>query len=423
MKEDLLHFIWKYQRFSKSELKTTDEQSLVVHKLGTHNTDLGAPDFLNAQISIGGQRWAGNIEIHVKASDWYAHSHQNDPNYSSVILHVVWEYDVEVFNMHDQVIPVVELSHFVQPQLLEEYKTLSKNKKGWIPCESLLINIDDFTWNNWLERMFIERLEYKSVLVHQLLKETNNDWEAVCFALLAKSFGGNINGDDFVNVALSIPSTIFQKTNNETVLEAIFMGQSNMLIDSIDDPYYKILQKEFQFARYKYQLDVLKTVKMNFFKLRPPNFPTIRISQLTSLYAKNSNLFNKLIQENELSKIYDLMSCNATDFWDTHYTFNKSSTKRVKKLSASMIDLVIINAILPLRFTYQKHYGKFEEERFLNFFKDLKPEQNTVVNKFRSLGKEVFNAVDSQAIIHLKKKYCDNKKCLECNIGCKILSL
>ena len=423
MKEDLLHFIWKHQRFSKNELKTANNESLVIHKQGMHNQHIAGPDFLNAQIKIGEQRWAGNIEIHSKSSDWYAHNHQSDPNYSSVILHVVWEHDVEVFNLHDQIIPVIELVHFINKDLLEEYEKLIENKRDWIPCATSITNVDEFIWKNWLERLFIERLEQKSLLVKQLLDDTNNNWEEVCFALIAKSFGGNINGEGFMKVALSIPISIFQKTASSVVLEAVFMGQAGMLQEEIDEPHYKLLQQEYHFTKHKYQLKELRDVKMNYFKLRPPNFPTIRISQLVNLYTKNSNLFHALIRESSLGNLQDLLDGQVSEFWNTHYTFNKSSSKRTKKISLSTIELLIINTILPLRYAFEQHYGKFEEEKFISFFRSLKSEQNTIIKKFEILGVPASNAIDSQALIHLKKNYCDSKRCLECNVGYKLLSV
>ncbi len=420
MKEDFLHFVWKYQLFGKA-LKTTNNETVVVQQQGLHNEHLAGPDFLNAQIIIGEQRWAGNIEIHLKASDWYAHHHQTDANYSSVILHVVWDHDIEVFNKQEQIIPTVALPRYVDKILLTNYERILQNKKDWIPCASSLPSIETFIWENWIDRLFIERLEQKSIFINQLLNTTNNDWEKVSFIVLAKSFGGNVNGENFVKVASSIPATIFQKMNNSIVLEAIFMGQAGMLTQDFEAPYYKLLQQEYLFAKHKYQLEAPKGIQLHYFKLRPPNFPTIRISQLVNLYTKSTHFFSSMIEAPKVEDLHQLLSCKTSEFWDTHYTFGKTSKKSIKKASSTLIDLIIINAVLPLRFSFERYYGKFEEETFLSFFKSLKPEQNQIISGFNKLGKPAKSAIDSQALIHLKKNYCDKFQCLSCAIGYQLV--
>lgn len=423
MTEDLLHFVWKHQKFSISPLKTTDNNEVVVLRQGCHNQDKAGPDFLNGQIVIGEQHWAGNIEIHLKSSDWYAHQHQGDANYTSVILHVVWEHDVEVFNAYNQVIPVVELSTYIPQEVLREYQYLRTNKKSWIPCANSLSLIDDFTWANWLERLFFERLEKKSITIEELLEKTGNNWEAVCFSMLAKSFGGNINGDDFLKTASSIPVSVFQKEKNILVLEALFMGQAGLLNDVLDVPYFNELEKEFSFLNHKYQLKKNPDVQMHFFKLRPPNFPTLRISQLANLYIRHNNLFKVLMDAHTVGDLYKILECRASEFWNTHYTFQKSSSKRIKKISKSFIDVLIINTVLPLRFIYGKYYNKFYEDDIILFYENLHAEQNTIINNFNEIGRIASNAKESQALIHLKKNYCDSVNCLNCNIGCKIIGI
>lgn len=421
MTEDLLHFVWKHQKFSINTLKTTNNEEVRVLRQGYHNQDKAGPDFLNGQIIIGEQHWVGNIEIHLKSSDWYAHQHQDDTNYTSVILHVVWEHDVEVFNVHNQAIPVVELSKYIPKKILLEYQHLLNNKKSWIPCAKSLSFIDDFTWKNWLERLFFERLEQKSIVVEELLKKTGNNWEEVCFSMLAKSFGGNVNGNDFLKIALSIPVSIFQKEKNALVLDALFMGQAGLLNGVLDVRYFNELKREFSFLNHKYQLKELLDVQMHFFKLRPPNFPTIRISQLANLYIKHSNLFKVLMEANTLKDLYIILECQASEFWDTHYTFQKESTIRRKKITTSFMDLLIINTILPLRFVYEKYYSTFDESDFMAFYEKLQPEKNNIVNNFIKIRRPPKNAMESQALIYLKKNYCDKFRCLECNVGCKIL--
>ncbi len=423
MTEDLLHFIWKYQKLSGSSLKTTSRDSVIIHNQGQHNLDLAGPDFFNAQITIEDQKWAGTVEIHVKSSDWYAHNHQDDDNYSNVILHVVWEHDVEVFNKFNQVIPTLELQDYISKKVIEDYKNLKDNLKEWIPCGRLLNSIDDFTWTNWLERLFFERLEAKSKVIEKLLVQTENNWELVCFAMIAKSFGGNINGENFLNVAMNVPIKEFQKMENAWVLEALLLGQAGLLEGEGEGLFYEGMKREYHFLVHKYKLQRPVDVKMNFFKLRPPNFPTIRISQLANLYSQHSNLFQVLVKSPSSEYIQNILRAKTSDFWDTHYTFHKESPKRLKILTKSFVHLLIINAILPLRFVYEKHRGTFNEETFLDFYLKLDQEKNTIINRFKKMGKTARNALESQAIIQLNNSYCKNKRCLECNVGCKLMGV
>ena len=226
MKEEFLHYLWKYQLLNVSQLFTTKEESVLVVSPGIHNHDAG-PDFLNARLQVDDQTWIGNVEIHLKSSDWYWHQHENDPNYDAVILHVVWDHDVEVFMKNEQTLPTIELKHFVSEVLLANYKKLSKISVRWIPCEQQIQTIDSFVLENWMERLYVERLERKSLFIQSLLKETQNDWDAVLFLLLAKNFGLNKNGDAFFQLAKSIPFSIVRKESFELErLNALLFGQA-----------------------------------------------------------------------------------------------------------------------------------------------------------------------------------------------------
>ena len=333
MQEDLLHYLWKHKLFFSDTIKTSDGDKITVVSVGTHNHNAG-PDFFNAKIKIGAQLWAGNVEIHIKSSDWYVHNHENDSNYDNVILHVVWEHDVEVHNSENSAIPTLELKTFVSKDLLHNYQKLFSKPQKWINCEKDISSVDSFIISNWLERLYFERLERKSVLITQLLEKTNFDWEAVLFQLLARNFGLKINSDAFFEMATSIDFSIVRKEwNNQLDLESLFFGQLGMFNKKLDNQYFKELSKEYEYQVKKYKLDPILRNSVQYFRLRPTNFPTIRISQLAGLYHKHQNLFSKIMLTESVSEIYDLFELATSEFWETHYTFEKESKKRKKKLT------------------------------------------------------------------------------------------
>ena len=295
MKEDFLHYVWQYKKFDFSNLKTFNGEKLSIITTGHYLQNAG-PDFFNAQITIDNQKWAGNVEIHIKSSDWYVHNHEKDENYDSVILHVVWENDVPIFRKDSSEIPVLELKHYISTATLNSYQALV-TPKSWIYCEKDIANVDKFTFQNWQERLFFERLERKSIPIQQLLESTENDWEAVLFCMLAKNFGLNTNGELFFKIAKSIPFSIIRKECFEVQnLEAVLFGQANMLPSVAEDTYSNEVKFQFNFLSQKYQLDKELIEPVQFFKHRPDNFPTIRFSQLAGLYSNQQNLFSKIMQ-------------------------------------------------------------------------------------------------------------------------------
>ena len=417
MKESLLHYLWQYQLFQTTELFTTKKESILVKFVGEFNQNTG-PDFIGAQVKIGNQLWAGNVEIHVKSSDWYVHHHETDANYNNVVLHVVWEHDVEVFNSLNQPIPVLELQSFISKSVLKNYDELFRTNNKWINCENSIEEVSSLVYNSWIERLFFERLEQKSFFIIKCLESVNYDWEAVLFQLLARNFGLKINAEAFFEMAKQIDFGIVRKESVSIErIESLLFGELGMLTEQLEDAYYKKLQKEYVYQKSKYGLEALKTPQVQFFRLRPINFPTIRISQLANLYTKNSQLFSELMALNNLSDFYNLFSIRASDYWKTHYTFEKQSPKRIKRLSKSFIDLLIINTIIPLRFVYQKYIGKPDDEGILRLISSLKPEKNTVISKFEMITKKPENAMQSQALLYLKQAYCNEQKCLQCAIG------
>ncbi|MDC9721365.1 MAG: DUF2851 family protein [Urechidicola sp.] len=417
MKEDLLHYLWQYKLFYTNNLRTTNGATLDVVLVGVPNTNSG-PDFFNAQLRIDKQLWAGNVEIHVKSSDWYVHNHENDENYDNVILHVVWEHDVAVFTKDNTEIPTLELQQLVSKDLLATYHKLFSKQQKWINCEQDIVDVNEFVFHNWKERLYFERLEQKALLIEVLLVETNNNWEAVLFQLLAKNFGLKTNATAFFEMAQQIDFSIVRKEAKQVFnLESLFFGQLGMLKETSENAYYNKLKKEYNYQLKKYKLPKADRSMVEYFRLRPPNFPTIRISQLASLYSLQQNLFAELIQLKTLDAIYDFLSVSVSEFWKTHYTFEKESLKRNKKLTKSFIDLLLINTIIPLKFVYLKQYDKLDQAVFMKLIEQLKPEKNSVIDNFLILKIKSKNAFETQALLQLKRNYCEKQKCLQCAIG------
>jgi hypothetical protein len=420
MKEDFLHYIWLHKLFSWVDLKTTQNEEIMIVKSGLHNPNSG-PDFLNAQIKIKNILWAGNVEIHVKSSDWYLHNHETDANYDTVVLHVVWEDDVSIFNKNNQQIPTLVLKDLVSEGVLENYHNLYSKSERWIPCEKQIADVDAFLLNNWLERLYFERLEHKSELIENLLKTSKNDYEAVLFQLLAKNFGLKLNGDAFLSLAKSIDFSVIRKERfDELKLSALIFGQSSFLEGEQEEGYHQKLKEEYAYLKHKYNLSSIANEQFQFFRMRPTNFPTVRLAQLVALFAKHQNLFSKLM-ENQFTDYYMLFSVDVNDFWKTHYTFETVSKKSLKKLTKPFVDLLLINTIIPLQFQYLKSRGEVNIEEFLKLMQQIKQEKNAIITKFSELNIVAKNAFESQALLELKNNYCAKKRCLQCAIGGNLL--
>jgi len=420
MKEDFLHYLWKFKKFETLNLITTQKEQITIIKTGDY-LELSGPDFFNAQIIIGKQKWAGNVEIHLKSSDWYVHGHEKDAAYENVILHVVWEHDTEIFGKNNREIPVLVLKDYVSSETVNNYQALM-SPKSWISCEKQIAQIDDFVFKNWQERLFFERLERKSKFIYDLLEETNQDWESVLFCLLAKNFGLNTNGSAFLQIAKKLPFSIIRKESFEVEnLEALLLGTSGLLDAEKEDVYFKDLKIRYFYLLYKYQLDKAYTDPVEFFKHRPDNFPTIRLSQLASLYNKHQNLFSKIIALKSVKSIYELFNVSASLYWQNHYQFDKESPKKSKPLSKSFIDLLIINTIIPIQFAYSNIMGESFSEVLIALLNEVSPEKNSIIEKFESFGISAKNAFDTQTLIQLKNEYCNQKACLRCAVGMELL--
>ncbi|MFK8059724.1 MAG: DUF2851 family protein [Polaribacter sp.] len=422
MGEDFLHYVWKHQLFAIHDLKTTNKEELTILKTGLHNQNTG-PDFLNSQIKINDQLWVGNVEIHIKSSDWYLHNHEVDENYDAVILHIVWEDDATIFMKNNQPIPTLVIRDFVLNSALKNYQNLFSTEKRWIPCEKEITEIDSFTLENWKERLFFERLERKSDEMKTLLETNQNDFEATLFHLLSKNFGLKVNGEAFLRLAKSIDFSIVRKVRfDQNQLAALLFGQAGFLEEIIEDDYHQQLKKEYQYLEHKYQLKSISKNTFSFFRMRPPNFPTIRIGQLVSLFHLHQNLFSKMMKVESLKGFYELFEIAIEPFWKTHYTFEKASKSSPKKLTKSFVDLLLINTIIPLKFLYQKNRGTINESEFLNLLQKIKSEKNNIISKFENIGIKAKNSYETQSLLELKNSYCTKKRCLHCAIGVKLLN-
>jgi hypothetical protein len=421
MKENLLHFIWKYKLFSTNKLVSTAGETIEIKATGSQNLNAG-PDFLHAKISIGDQLWAGNIEIHIQSSDWYAHGHERDDSYQSVILHVVWEHDVDIFYSSNQVLATLELKNLISPKTLRNYKKLFDQNKKWINCEKEIATTGVFVLNNWLERLYFERLEKKAEQIQQVLEKNHNNWEATLFVSLAKNFGLKVNGEAFLSFANSFDFSIVRKvSSNRYQLEALFFGQAGLLTDPIESMYYRELKEAYRYLKRKYQLQEISKNQVQFFRLRPNNFPTIRLSQLADLYYNYQSLFSKLIEIEDINDFYKLLGVSTAPFWQSHYTFETESKKRIKKLTNPFIDLLLINTIIPLKFMFLKSMGKSDFGSLLKIIEQIEPEKNTIISKFNDLKVESTNAFKTQALLQLKNEYCNKQLCLQCGIGREVL--
>ena len=416
MTERLLQFIWQFQYFNKGELATLRGENLQIIFPGQYNRNQG-PDFLEAKIRIDNTTWAGNVELHFKTSDWEKHNHHRDDNYNNVILHVVWEHDASNQNS----IPVLELNERVSKLLLQRYDELMK-AISFIPCEKSIHLARDITWKSWKERLLAERLIKKSKIVEKCLQQSNYHWEEVFWWLLARNFGIKVNADAFEEMARSVPLAILAKHKNQIhQLESILLGQSNLLNKNFSEDYPKMLKKEYEFYKCKYDLKPI-TNAVFFLRMRPGNFPTIRLAQLAMLVFGSAHLFSKVKETTSVNEIKRWFDITANDYWHYHYRFDDSSPFRRKKLGASMTDNVMINTIVPMLFAYGNYHGEEGyKQKAVRWLEEISAENNTISKGFQKLGIENKNAFDSQALLELKNEYCDKRRCLDCSIGNSIL--
>ncbi len=421
MNEKFLQYVWKYKLIDPIGLTSCDGEPVEIVKSGEHNSHAG-PDFLNAQVRIGSTLWAGNIEIHIKASDWEKHRHQTDKNYNNVILHVVLDADVEIKNELGVKIPAVELKYRILPHLLRNYQSLSEST-ATIACGRQITETPSVVFSLWLERLVVERLENKTSRIKQTLSATNNNWEETFYKHLAANFGFKINTDAFSQLANSLPLAVLSKyANNPVSMDALLLGQSGLLEKGYKDKYLCDLQNEYTFLKHKHSLQPIRVQLWKFLRLRPVNFPTIRLSQFSALLQKQAPLFSTLIECKDKKEVHDFLSVSASEYWQQHYIPGKASDKVVKRLGKQSIDNIIINTLAPFLFLYGKEKAEQQYcDKALKFLAETGAEKNTVVQKFTSLGLRIQTAFESQALIQLYNTYCGFKHCYSCAVGNLVL--
>lgn len=421
MEESLLHYIWKFQLFDHTQLHV-DQQPLHILHPGQHNLHSG-PDFFNARIRLGKTTWAGNVEIHLTTSDWLKHDHQRDPAYQNVILHVVW-LDDRPNHPQLQNIPTLELQNRLSPSLLRKYKVLQE-RSPFIPCMPFVKQVREITVRTWLERMALERLEEKAQLVLDVLQQTKNDWKEATYRFLCRSFGFGVNAFAFEQLATVTPLNVVEKHRHDLFqLEALLYGQSGLLPEELQEEYPQRLQKEYRFLQHKYGLQPMTRTTWKFMRMRPANFPTVRISQLAMLLHHSPQLHTQVLETHEAEKARQLFNVEASDYWRNHYTFRKEHQRpQAKRLGAQAVERLAINAVAPLLFAYGTAKQKaIFRERALELLAGLNPESNQITQGFVKLDFPNEQALHSQGLLHLKRHYCDKKRCLDCSIGSKLLT-
>ena len=427
--EQLLHYVWKHKMFPLKELMTTDGRKVEVIDSGLHNRNAG-PDFFNAKVKIDGTLWVGNVEIHDRSSDWYRHGHDHDSTYDNVVLHVAGVIDSEVRTTSGQQLPQLQLD--VPPMVQQQYDELLKTDQ-YPPCYKIIPDLSLLTVHAWMAALQTERLERKTEDIRKRADRCNGSWEDAYFVTLARNYGFGINGDAFEQWAYHVPLSAVGKHRDDLFqIEAIFMGQAGLLEldtvpahyqkDALNEGYFAKLRNEYQYLAHKFSLQPMNATLWRFLRLRPQNFPHIRISQLANLYYERKASLSKLIECQSVKEMQEMMRTHVTPYWETHYTFGSESPENSKHLSPFSLNLLMINTAIPMLFAYGRHASKEQLcDRAFDFLEELKAENNHIIRMWRDCGLEVKNAGDSQALIQLKKEYCDRKDCLRCRFGFEYL--
>lgn len=421
--EEFLFYVWQFKVFSQHNLQTVDHQPLKLIHTGVLNRNAG-PDFEQAKVVINGTEWVGTVEIHIKSSDWLRHSHTSDKAYNNVILHVVYHHDTLVYRNDGTVIPTLEIKPYIFPNIESQYEALMQNL-NWIPCEKHIANITEIHLETWFSRMLIERLEEKATQFEAILQEYKGSWDDAFYIALAKNFGFKTNALPFEMLARSLPQQILSRhKNNALQIEALIFGQAGFLEDALSDEYHQQLSKEYKFLKAKYNLKPIDRYLWKFLRLRPQNFPTLRLAQFSALVVKSSHLFSKLLEIKEPSKIGDLFKeLPVSAYWLNHYRFEKQAEKVSVQLGDTSIENVLLNSVATTLFTYGRYIGTEEiQNRAVELLEFIPFEYNQISQRFLDIGVKKGRSGKSQALLHLKKTYCDLKKCLNCAIGIKIVN-
>ena len=420
--EDFFHFIWQYRLYGAQKLYTTTREEIEVLQPGNLNKNAG-PDFSNAKLIINKTTWAGNVEIHIKASDWILHQHQNDNAYDNVILHVVYEADQQIYRKDGTLIPTLVLKGLFATELMNKYESLVSSLNNF-PCEKQIGEVDEFIINHFLSRVLVERLADKSTEVYEKVKELKGDWDETFYHFMAKNFGFKVNAIPMEMLAQSLPQQLFAKhKDNSLQIEALIFGQAGFLNQKFEDKYPQELKREYQFLQKKYNLKPIDVSLWKFMRMRPQNFPTLRLAQFAALIVNSNHLFSKILDLKEYKNSVQLFEdLPVNSFWEKHYHFNKKTENVRLQLGKSSIDNILINTLSLFLFAYGKAMDQHNfETRALYLLENLPSENNAILQHFKNAGVNIKTAFNSQALLQLKKKYCNEKKCLNCAIGIKIL--
>lgn len=422
--EDFLHYVWKYRLFDRTALQTVEGEAIEVLSPGAHNTNAG-PDFQNARIKIGDTTWAGNVEVHIASADWHKHAHTHDKAYDNVILHVVYEDNQPVTLPTGRRLPALVLKGRISADLYGRYHQLMYGPQTIIPCESGISSVSALNLQNWLTRILVERLERRSEMVIHSLNNNKGNWEETFYQLLAASFGFNINSVPFELLAKSLPQLILAKhKNNQFQIEALIFGQAGMLEDEFEDEYPKKLKQEYLYLQHKHQLAPIGKHLWKYLRLRPHNFPTIRLAQFAALIGQSQHLFSKVLEIEEVSALRKLFSdLRVNEYWTTHYRFDVPSKATEKAMGAASIDSILMNTVVRILFAYGTHQQQqVYVDRSLRLLEHLPAESNSIISSFGDMGILSKSAFDTQALLELKNSYCNYKKCLQCGVGNYILN-
>ncbi|MDQ3110863.1 MAG: DUF2851 family protein [Bacteroidota bacterium] len=417
MKEEFIHYIWKTKQFNPTDLRTESGQPVTIIHPGEHNHSSG-PDFFNAQLIIGEMSWSGNVEIHTKASDWLRHKHQHDHAYNNVILHVVYESDLPLQSNYRQDLPTLVLRDRIDMGLYEKYLQL-RSSKTKIPCSSRLKAVPAILKTTWLSRILAERLERKVSELNTELGQNKNDWEETFYRHISRQFGMKVNAEPFQWLSACVPYRMLRKQNDNLLqTEALLFGQSGLLPEKFSDTYTNALIREYMHLQVKYNIRPMPAHWWKFMRLRPNNFPTIRIAQLAGLFVRQPQLFRMCMEENDPAELRKIFAIPASGYWNTHYRFGKVSRRSEKNMGAQAIDTILINTIAPFKFLYGKIKGNEElQQQAIALLEKIGSENNKIIREWSEFGIEPVCAAESQALLELTKKYCEKKKCLNCEIG------
>ncbi|MDA0196520.1 MAG: DUF2851 family protein [Bacteroidetes bacterium] len=422
MEEQFLHFVWQHQYFDHQELITDDKLPITISHPGHRNSNSG-PDFLNAKLEIGAIEWHGHVEIHVKSSDWHAHNHSADESYQNTILHVVWSNDQAVYRIDGSEIATLSLKGRVKPSIYDRFRKLVKSP-ATIPCGPQLREVDSVIKTSLLERVLVERLIVKSRTILELLQINHGDWEETTYQVLGRNFGFKTNGDTFFELTKSIPFKVLLKHSKDQIqTEALLFGQAGFLEESNKDSYSQKLLSEYNFLKSKYRLEPRVSLhRWKFLRMRPANFPSIRLAQFASLLNSQSSLFSWILNSSDTKRLILDLQIAQSDYWKSHYKLGERSTSKIHSVGNSSAINIVINSIVPIFAAYSQ---TIDDSRIMDtavaLLINLNPENNKITRIYGDLGWLPINGADSQGFIQLYNNYCLKKRCLYCNVGAQLL--